>query len=103
LKKSNVHVAEASLSTLSVPRLRTTVAVLQEYEDPRMFSVVDVTLALRLCKLDQQACQAINLIDGKRSIQEIGEKAAGLTKIRKTKQELLEFFTYLRSRRVLEF
>jgi hypothetical protein len=93
---------EEKLSRLSVPRLRTTVAILQDYAEPESFSIVDFTLFLRLTEIDRRACQIVSLIDGKRSIQEIAEEASGGTKI-EIGQESLEFFRTLRSLQVIEF
>lgn len=94
---------EQELLRSTVPRLRTTVAVLQDYAKAESFSIVDFSLFLLLCKIDQQACQVVRLIDGKRSIQDIADKAADLTKVGKTSQEILEFFRALRSQGVLDF
>jgi hypothetical protein len=94
---------EQTMLRSTVPHLGTTVAVLQDYTKPESFSIVDFVMFLQLCKIDQQACQVVSLIDGKRSIQDIADKAGELTKIGKTGQEILEFFRALRSQGVLEF
>ena len=94
---------EQAMLRSTVPHLRTTVAVLQDYTKPESFSIVDFVMFLQLCKIDQQACQVVSLIDGKRSIQDIADKAGELTKIGKTGQEILEFFRALRSQGVLDF
>ena len=91
---------EKELSRLSVPHLRTTVAILQDYTDPESYSVVDLTELIRLCKIDRESFQVISLIDGKRSIQEIADEAATHTK---TRQDSLAFFRLLHSRRVIDF
>jgi hypothetical protein len=93
---------EEKLSSLSVPRLRATVAILQDYAEPESYSVVDFTLALRLSEIDRQTCQVISLIDGRRSIQEIADEVSGGSNI-EIGQETLEFFRSLRSRQVIEF
>jgi hypothetical protein len=91
---------EKELSRLSVPRLKTTVAILQEYAEAESYSVVDFALNIRLCRLDREAFQVISLIDGKRSIQEIADRAASPTR---TRQDSLRFFSMLHSQRVLDF
>jgi hypothetical protein len=94
---------EQAMLRSTVPRLRTTVAVLQDYMKPESYSVVDFVMFLQLCKIDPQACQVISLIDGKRSIQEIADSAGELTKLGKTGQETLQFLSALRSQGVLDF
>jgi hypothetical protein len=89
-------IAGKKLSGLSVPRLRTTLAILQDYADPESFLVVDFALCLALQKLDRQSFEVATLIDGKRSIQEITGKIGGPMKT-VIQQRTLEFFEFLRS------
>ena len=91
---------ENELSRLSVPRLKATVAILQDRTDPKSFLVVDFTQYLRLCRLDRESFQVVSLMDGKRSIQEIADEAASHTK---TRQDSLRFFKLLNSLRVIDF
>lgn len=93
-------VSEGKLSMSSVPRFRTTVAILQDYAKPESFSIVDFALCIRLCNLDREAYQIISLIDGVRSIQQIADKAG---KVASLMEEPMEFFRVLHSRRVIEF
>jgi hypothetical protein len=92
--------SERKLSRSSVPRIRTTVAILQDYAKPGNFSAVDFTVFIKLCALDREAHQIVSLIDGVRSIQEIQEQAASA---QKAMEDPLEFFRLLHSRRVIEF
>jgi hypothetical protein len=91
---------ENEFSRLAVPRLRDTVAILQDHTDPESFLVVDFTQHLRLCRLDRESFQVVSLIDGKRSVQEIVNEAASQTK---TRQDSLRFFRLLHSLRAVEF
>jgi hypothetical protein len=99
-KKPSEETPQGKLSRSSVPRLRTTVAILQDRAKPENFLVVDFALFIRLCNLDPEAYRIVSLIDGVRSIQEIADKAKSAMK---TIGEPLEFFRLLHSRRVIEF
>jgi hypothetical protein len=87
---------EAKLSEMSVPRLRTTVAIIQDYTDPESFLVVDFALCLALQRLDRQSFEIASMIDGNSSVQEIIGKLNGPMKD-VTQQGALEFFEFLHS------
>ena len=91
---------EGKLSRSSVPRLRTSVAILQDYAKPGSFSIVDFSLFIRLCTLDRETHRIVSLIDGVRSIQQIADKAGKGTSLT---EDPIELFRLLHSRRVIAF